>query len=113
MEVYMLFKHYKTKHDCQFPDVHYFTPENFVLMLKMCTANGALEEFKILNRDIMNTEKIDDDYVAQIKKGYSTFISQRNEVDNKSLIPQSRRVSVQLNSENLVLLKSLLLKSLE
>jgi hypothetical protein len=113
MEIYMLFKHYKTKHDCQFPDVQYFTPENFVLMLKMCTANGALEEFKILNRDIIQTEKIDDDYVAQVKKGYSTFISQRNELANGTSKPQKRRVSVQLNSENLLLLKSLLQKSLE
>jgi hypothetical protein len=110
MEVYILFKHFTSRKDCQFSDAHYFSPHHFVLMLKMCTANGALEEFKILNRDIMTIEKYDDEYVTKIKQGYSSFISQRSDLEQKV---EPLRISVSLTPEKIQLLKSLLFTCLE
>jgi hypothetical protein len=109
MEVYILFKHYKSRHDSQFPTAHYFTPQNFVLMLKMCTSNGALEEFKLLNRDVMMIEKVDDEYVAKIKQGYSNFISRGQE----EKVVEQRKITITTSQENLEMIKSLLVSCLQ
>jgi hypothetical protein len=108
MSIYALFKHYKTKPNCQFKDVQYFSTSNFVWLLKLCTANGAIEEFKVLNRDITLSEDIDDDYVAKVKQGYTDFVTNKT----RDIVPVKPipRKTPKLDTASLLKFKELLIR---
>lgn len=109
MSIYALFKHYKSKPNCQFKDVQYFSTSNFVWLLKLCTANGAIEEFKVLNRDITLSKDINDDYVAKVKQGYSDFVA--NKTQDVPEEPVARKTP-KLDPTSLLNFKELLIRTL-
>ncbi|KAJ3311925.1 hypothetical protein HDV04_003534 [Boothiomyces sp. JEL0838] len=66
----------KTRPNCAFKDVEYFTPETFILLLKFCTYTGNIEEFNMLNQDVLSKNS-DVDFVNKVKIGYATFVNDR------------------------------------
>ena len=68
-------KFYKSRRGSTFAKSNYFSPENLVRILAICTVAGFVDEFKILNRDILLaiTEK-QSEYVLAVQKGYVEFV---------------------------------------
>ncbi|KAI8896489.1 hypothetical protein BC833DRAFT_622075 [Globomyces pollinis-pini] len=100
-EVYILFKYFKSKRDSAFKDQQYFTAPIFVLLLKLCTATGSLEEFRLLNQDILLAPNQDDNFIATVKKGYTLFIAQKSDHDLEEPGPVHSRKNVSAPSLNL------------
>ena len=71
-------KFYKTRRASTFAKEHYFSALSLIRILSLCTTAGFLDEFKILNRDILKSHFAQDDYVQTVQKGYAAFVKNRN-----------------------------------
>ncbi|KAJ3256776.1 hypothetical protein HK103_005150 [Boothiomyces macroporosus] len=108
MGVFLLFKYYQTRPNCAFKDVEYFTPETFILLLKFCTYTGNIEEFNMLNQDVLSKNS-DVDFVNKVKIGYATFVSDRK---NRGSIATSKaaRPQPKLDLESINRLRNTLIQ---
>ncbi|KAJ3319748.1 hypothetical protein HDV06_005949 [Boothiomyces sp. JEL0866] len=89
IEVYVLYKYYKSRPHSAFKDFEYFTPETFILLLKFCTYTGNIEEFNMLNQEVLS-KNTDVDFVNKVKIGYATFVNNRLKRASKSAQKNSR-----------------------
>ncbi|KAJ3348578.1 hypothetical protein HDU91_006544 [Kappamyces sp. JEL0680] len=115
-EVYVLHKFYKSRRGSVFSKARFFTPEKFVTLLGICTIAGFLDEFNILNRDILMAKDQDDEFVAHVKKGYSLLINSAMAAGEADAAEADTELPVQsklrFDAETLSRLKSLLEKYL-
>ena len=79
-EVYVLHKFYKTRRGSTISNPHFFSPGSLVTVLSICTVAGFIDEFKILNRDIlMAISEKQSDYVVAVQRGYAEFVKASRE----------------------------------
>ncbi|KAJ3269858.1 hypothetical protein HDV01_000864 [Terramyces sp. JEL0728] len=83
IEIYQLYQTYKHRPHSVFRDEEYFTPETFVLLLKFCTHTGNIEEFNMLNHDVLSKNP-DVDFVNKVKIGYATFVNDKLNRNSKT-----------------------------
>ena len=62
--------------ECTYKKMHYFSTSNMIFMLKLCTSNGCLEDFKLLNNELLELTE-NDEYGREVKQGYTAFINFR------------------------------------
>lgn len=75
-EVYVLYKFYSSRRDTTYRGQPYFNSKQTTLLLSLCTTAGFLDEFSILNRNLLiGTE--DEEFVSRVQIGYGKFLSSR------------------------------------
>ena len=69
-----MYRYMQRMPECTYKDKHYFSTGNMIFMLKLCTSNGSLEDFKLLNNELMELDG-ENPYGKEVKQGYTNFIN--------------------------------------
>lgn len=108
-----MYRYMQRMPECTYKDKHYFSASNMIFMLKLCTSNSCLEDFKLLNNELLELEG-NDVYAKEVKQGYTAFINFRYDKtrdgsnDNDLFVPTPRLSESALNT-----LKTLMIREIQ
>lgn len=63
-----MYKYYRSKYNSIFREFEYYDPQIACFLMKLCTENGSINEYKILNRDILLNQGIDLEYADKVRR---------------------------------------------
>lgn len=101
--MYVLHKFYKTRRGSTISNPHFFSPASLVTVLSICTVAGFIDEFKILNRDIlMAISEKQSDYVVAVQRGYAEFVKASREGGRDIVVDVEASGDVEMSTRKIV-----------
>jgi hypothetical protein len=110
MEVYTLYRYMERMKECSYKGMHYFSTGNMVFMLKLCTDNGSIDEFKELNKELLGG----DAYGKEVNQRYTNYLNFRyDKVRDGEPDSQSFVSSAKLSDSAMGNLKTLMIREIQ